>query len=239
MNLLTAMNTHASPTTAAFADQSLSALAVALPGSTALFRQHKLDFCCGGQVSLRDAAAARNLDLAALERALSSLDRSTAPAEPQDPVALIDHILTRYHAVHRTQLPDLIRMARRVEAVHRDHPDVPAGLADLLEQAYQELTDHMAKEEEILFPMMRRGGSGMAQYPIRVMRQEHQGHGQMIDALMARTHDATPPQGACTTWRALYAGLATLVDDLMQHIHLENNQLFPAFEPPAGVGQAA
>ena len=222
----------AHPAPVSLADQTLAQMAVALPGATALFRRHKLDFCCGGQISLRDAAAAKGLDLPTLEAALAALERPDRTAEPLDTAALIDHILSRYHAVHREQMPELIRMARRVEAVHRDHPQVPAGLSALLEQAEHELLDHMTKEEEILFPMMRRGaGGGMAQYPIRVMRQEHHSHGEMIAALMARTQDATPPEGACTTWRALYAGLARLVDDLMQHIHLENNQLFPAFEP--------
>ncbi len=224
--------TLAPPDSVTLADQTLAQLAIALPGATALFRRHKLDFCCGGQISLRDAAAAKRLDLPTLEATLAAFERPDRSTEPMDPAALIDHILSRYHAVHREQLPELIRMARRVEAVHRDHPQVPAGLSALLEQAEHELLDHMAKEEEILFPMMRRGsGGGMAQYPIRVMRQEHHSHGEMIAALMARTQDATPPEGACTTWRALYAGLASLVDDLMQHIHLENNQLFPAFEP--------
>jgi regulator of cell morphogenesis and NO signaling len=225
-------NTLAPPDPVTLADQTLAQLAIALPGATALFRRHKLDFCCGGQISLRDAAAAKGLDLPTLEAALAAFERPDRSTEPMDPAALIDHILSRYHAVHREQLPELIRMARRVEAVHRDHPQVPAGLSALLEQAEHELLDHMAKEEEILFPMMRRGsGGGMAQYPIRVMRQEHHSHGELIAAMMARTQDATPPEGACTTWRALYAGLASLVDDLMQHIHLENNQLFPAFEP--------
>lgn len=66
---------------------------------------------------------------------------------------MIDHILSRYHEVHRAQLPELIRMARRVEAVHRDHPAVPVGLAAFLENMKQELAEHMFKEEEVLFPM--------------------------------------------------------------------------------------
>lgn len=230
------MNAPADPTTlaqsAALADQPIGQIAVNLPGATAVFRRAKLDFCCGGQISLRQAVADKGLDLGAVQAELAALDRSDEAPPAASAPELIDHILTRYHAVHREQLPELIRMARRVEAVHRDHPQVPAGLSALLEQAEHELLDHMAKEEEILFPMMRRGsGGGMAQYPIRVMRQEHHSHGELIAALMARTQDATPPEGACTTWRALYAGLASLVDDLMQHIHLENNQLFPAFEP--------
>lgn len=226
------------------ADQALGQIAVQLPGATAVFRRLKLDFCCGGQISLRQAAQDRQLDLAALVQELDGLQRSDAlPAGALAPSELIEHILARYHAVHRAQLPELIRMARRVEAVHREHPAVPAGLATLLEQAHEELLEHMQKEEDILFPALRAGGNPMVVYPITVMRHEHTSHGALLERLMALTQEARPPEGACNTWRALYAGIAQLGDDLINHIHLENNVLFPQFEPqtaaaPAGVTAA-
>ncbi len=152
------------------------------------------------------------------------------PAESQ-PGALIDHILQRYHQVHREQLPELIRMARRVEAVHRNHPQVPTGLAAHLETMEAELLEHMAKEETVLFPMIKAGPPPFVVHPIGVMREEHLQHGEALERLMALSQDATPPAGACNTWRALYAGINQLSDDLIQHIHLENNLLFPQFEP--------
>ena len=209
----------------------LGQIAVGLPGSTAVFRRHKLDFCCGGNVRLDDACEQKQLDADTVLSELLALDRDSGTTEAGTPAAMIDHILARYHEVHRQQLPELVRMARRVEAVHGDKPDVPAGLADLLEMMQAELFDHMAKEEMILFPMLRAGGSPFAGGPIAVMRMEHSSHGEQIAKLMAMTNDATPPAGACTTWRALYAGIAQLVDDLMEHIHLENNRLFTEFEP--------
>lgn len=213
------------------ADQSLGQIAVALPGATALFRRLKLDFCCGGQVSLRAAAQARELDLPALLAELAKLERDDTPPAESQPGALIDHILQRYHQVHREQLPELIRMARRVQAVHRDHPQVPVGLAEHLETMEAELLEHMAKEETVLFPMIKAGPPPFVVHPIGVMRNEHLQHGEALERLMALTQDATPPAGACNTWRALYAGIAQLSDDLIQHIHLENNLLFPQFEP--------
>ena len=213
------------------AEQAIGQIAVELPGATAVFRRLKLDFCCGGQISLRQAVADKNLDLAAVVGELASLQRSDALPAAITPTELVDHILTRYHAVHREQLPELIRMARRVEAVHRENPDVPQGLADLLEQAEAELLDHMEKEEQIIFPNIKAGGTAMVAYPIGIMRQEHTSHGEMLEHLMGMTQDATPPDGACNTWRALYAGISQLHDDLINHIHLENNLLFPRFEP--------
>lgn len=215
------------------AEQSIGQIAVQLPGATAVFRRLKLDFCCGGQVSLRQATADKNLDLNAVLAELSALQRPATPAGVTEPVALIDHILERYHAVHREQLPELIRMARRVESVHRDNPHVPTGLADTLEGMEQELLSHMEKEEQILFPMLKSGGNPFVKHPISMMRSEHVGHGAELDKVLSLTHDATPPQGACNTWRALYAGIAQLNDDLINHIHLENNVLFPQFEAPA------
>jgi len=226
------MNTDFVPTeTQDRARQPIGQLAVALPGATAIFRRLKLDFCCGGQIALQQACADKGLALDDVLAQLAQLDRSVLPVAPQAPAEMIDHILSRYHAVHREQLPELIRMARRVEAVHRDHPEVPKGLTDHLESIWAEMEAHMGKEEAILFPMLKAGARGMVVHPIGVMREEHTNHGEQLERLMALTTDATPPAGACNTWRALYAGIAQFADDLIAHIHLENNQLFPQFEP--------
>ncbi|RCX11519.1 iron-sulfur cluster repair protein YtfE [Extensimonas vulgaris] len=220
------------------ADLPIGQIAVQWPGATAIFRRLKLDFCCGGQQSLRSAAAGKGLDAEAVLAEIAPLQRSNALPEATAPGALIDHILTRYHEVHRAQLPELIRMARRVEAVHRAHPQVPAGLADLLEAMEAELLSHMQKEEQILFPMLRAGGAPFVGQPISMMRSEHVEHGAALQKLAALTNDATPPADACNTWRALYAGIAQLGEDLVAHIHLENNVLFPQFEAPAAPGCA-
>ena len=213
--------------------QSIGQLAVELPGATAVFRRLKLDFCCGGHLSLATAVAEKGLDLQAVVAELSQLQRPSSPTGVTEPVALIDHILARYHDVHRAQLPELIRMAQRVETVHRANPNVPAGLAALLEEIQQELLSHMHKEENILFPMLKSGGNPFVGQPINVMRSEHVEHGAALAKLAELTNDATPPTGACNTWRALYAGIAQLNEDLLNHIHLENNVLIPQFEAKA------
>lgn len=217
-------------TSQGFAGRTLSDIAASLPGATAVFRARKMDFCCGGGVPLAEAAAARGLDLAELETELAALDGSGAPADADlSSEALIGRILERYHAAHRRELPELTRLARRVEAVHRANADVPAGLADLLEEMDVEMSSHMMKEERILFPMMLAGRGDMAGGPISVMRHEHDDHGDRLGRILALTQDATPPEGACTTWRALYAGIRKFAEDLTEHVHLENNVLFPRF----------
>lgn len=216
--------------TSELSEQTLGSIAVNLPGATAVFRALKLDFCCNGNVSLREAALNKNLDLTDLLAQLAALEYPDALPDETTADALIDHILTRYHDVHRAQLPELVRMARRVEAVHVNNPYVPAGLADLLEDIQQEMLDHMAKEENVLFPMLKAGGNPFVGQPIGMMRTEHISHGAALDRINVLTNDATPPPGACNTWRALYTGIAQFNDDLINHIHLENNVLFPAFE---------
>ena len=221
------------PTSTAQSHQSLGSLAVQIPGATAVFRRLKLDFCCGGQQALQEACTLKGLDPEAVLGEIRALqENETAPDQPE-PSELIDHILRRYHEVHRQQLPELIRMARRVEAVHRDHPDVPRGLADQLETMEQELLDHMAKEEQILFPLLKQGGHPMVVHPIGMMRHEHVSHGAQLERLAELTHQHQPPAGACNTWQALYAGTARLTEDLIAHIHLENNLLLPVFEGKA------
>ena len=213
--------------------QAIGQIAVQLPGATAVFRRLKLDFCCGGHVSLDQAASDKGLDLQAVVHELSALQRPSELPDLGTPTELVEHIIARYHEVHRAQLPELIRMARRVEAVHRDNPNTPHGLADALETMEQELLMHMHKEEAVLFPMLRAGGNSFVSQPIAMMRHEHNDHGEALEHLASLTHDITPPMGACNTWRALYTGLAQLREDLINHIHLENNILFPQFEQAA------
>lgn len=210
-------------------DQPLGELARRIPGATGVFHRHRLDFCCGGRQSLRDAAARKGLDADAIAAQLDSL-QAEPPAgtdwQHETLPRLVDHIMARYHTRHREQLPELIRLALRVEQVHAGHPDCPGGLAEHLRAMQQELESHMQKEEQVLFPVLIMGQGARAGAPITVMRMEHDQHGLALEHLAALTHDITPPADACTTWRALYLGLRTLREDLMDHIHLENNILF-------------
>lgn len=210
-------------------------IAAALPGATAVFRRFGMDFCCKGNVALEDSARQRGVDVAEVEQALSALDGAPnraidEEAAPTATPALIDHIIARYHEIHRRELPELVRLARQVEKVHAGKPGVPVGLAALLERMGFELEQHMSKEEMVLFPAMKQQVPGpMLGIPISRMRHEHDDHGENLREIDRLTGGITLPSGACRTWQALYAGLVKLSEDLMQHIHLENNVLFPRF----------
>ena len=139
---------------------------------------------------------------------------------------LIEYIVGRFHTGHREQLPELIRLSRRVEHVHAGHSRCPEGLADELEAHLQELESHMLKEEQVLFPMLMRGMFGPARGPISVMMFEHEQHFDAVERLHRLTNDFIPPEDACNSWRGLYEGLGAYARELTQHIHMENDVLF-------------
>ena len=136
----------------------------------------------------------------------------------------IDHILQRYHNVHRAQFAELVPLAQKVAEVHGD--DFPSEVADLLAYMQNELLMHMMKEERMLFPMVNQGIGRGAAMPISVMMHEHEEHDQAVARLKELTNDFTPPENACASWTRLYALAKEMVDDLTDHIHLENNILF-------------
>lgn len=142
------------------------------------------------------------------------------------PKELIEHILVRYHERHRQQLPELIELANKVEDRHADHPEVPRGLGQYLQQMLRELDNHMLKEEQILFPMITSGAGAMARGPISVMQAEHDEHQDCLQVLTALSHQMKAPADACSSWQKLYGGISELKADVLEHIRLENDILF-------------
>ena len=208
---------------------SLGDLASANPAATRVFLRHRLDFCCGGKRSLEEACRTAGLDPASIAAELEHAgDADTSIHWDQATQReLADHIEGRYHAALRRDVPPLVEAARKVERVHAQKPDVPSGLADVLSEFLADMERHMQKEEQILFPMIRRGLHGEAVYmPVRVMESEHESHGHQLARIRELTKDLKLPAYACATWTALYRGLEVLEAELLQHIHLENNILF-------------
>ena len=171
------------PALAISPEWAIGQIAVDIPGATAVFRRLKIDFCCGGQVSLRQATADKGLDLQAVMDELAALKLPNDAPSFDSPSRMIDHIISRYHDVHRAQLPELLRMAHRVEAVHKGKPQVPAGLEQALEAMHNELLSHMQKEELVLFPSLKAGGNPYIAQPIAMMRHEHTDHGAALEGV--------------------------------------------------------
>jgi len=210
-----------------YADQPLAEIAISLPMSTGLFRKHRLDFCCGGKQTLKDACEKNSIYLPAIVLELQLLEKEKNPVTEKTLKELVPFIIHRYHEDLRKRIPELIMLSEKVERVHMTHPSCPRGLTDLLKQFQDEMFLHMMKEENVLFPLIVSGRGELALMPIKVMSLEHDSHGKQLDEIHKLTTDFNPPIGACVTWVALYNGLAKLEEELMDHIHLENNILFP------------
>lgn len=209
-----------------------------------LLEGYELDYCCGGQRSLESACADQGLDvaivLADLQRAQRTLPNARSASvdwTQRSLTQLCDHIEQTHHSFLKQELPHLGKLLRRVVTVHLERHSELAELEQAFQALTQELEPHMMKEEKILFPAIRILESnasashfpfGSVQNPIRMMEHEHDVAGQLVHEMRRLTNGYTPPSDACETLRQLFAGLAILERDLFQHIHKENNVLFPA-----------
>ncbi len=211
-------------------DMTVSTIAAELPGAAELFRRAGISFCCGGNIALSEAARRAGLEPQDLLAKLQALADAAGRDAPEPTPALIDHILSRYHATHRAELQWLIPLAQKVERVHGDHEDAPIGLAEVLIALQDDLDAHMTKEEQVLFPMMLQGAGPMIAHPIAQMRHEHDDTARLLAGVEHAAHGLNLPEGACGSWTALYTGLRKFTSDLVAHMHLENAVLFARFD---------
>jgi regulator of cell morphogenesis and NO signaling len=223
---------------------SVRDFAIENPASIRVFEKFGIDYCCGGRKPLAQACAERAIDpsavLAALESASQPIgpdatDWNTAPLE-----TLAAHIVSRHHAYVRAELPRIEQFAQKVVSRHgADRPELPR-IQQLVTALAEELLQHLAKEEAILFPYVTNlerslatcgprslGCFGTVRNPIQVMMAEHDAAGAILAEIRKLSLDFTPPEGACPTYCGFYQALSEFESDLHQHIHLENNILFP------------
>jgi regulator of cell morphogenesis and NO signaling len=207
------------------------------PDASRLFEQAGLDYCCGGKLPLAEACRRKGIDP---QEILAALDFAAEPPPATDPAALTltqlaDHIVATHHAYLRSELPRLAFMTEKVARVHGGEDGRLVLVHKVFSGLSSEMFSHMQKEEEILFPVIRQmeagtGGSfhcGSVAGPITQMEHEHSQAGNALAQLNALTDGYQPPTWACNTYRAMLDGLATLERDLHQHVHKENNILFP------------
>ena len=209
--------------------QTLADLAVTHPGASRVFHRHGLDFCCHGRRPLAEACAESGLSAEGVLAEIAGEESRTtnAPRWDAQPLqAIVEHIVSHYHARLRTELPELVALAAKVESRHSEKATCPKGLRSHLEAIHESVLDHLAKEEQILFPMIVAGRLGVVSGPIHVMEAEHEDHGQNLQKTRTLTANLTVPEEGCPTWRALYLRLEEFEVELMEHIHLENNILF-------------
>jgi regulator of cell morphogenesis and NO signaling len=206
---------------------TLAALATRLPAASRIFQRYRLDFCFAGGLSLEEACSQHGLDPTRVLHEIEAASKTRLSYEAWTAQDLIEHILARYHAPLRLELDRLVHLAESVERANKENPSCPHGLTEHLVDFREELLAHLAEEEQTLFPALIEGAGLSARGPIWAVTMELESQADNLTRTRDLTNDLVPPKGASDAWRSLYLALSDLERELMEHIHLENNVLFP------------
>lgn len=201
-----------------------------------VFKKYGIDFCCGGKTPLSKACKDAKVDPKLVLKELELKKEKLVDFSSMTIPALVKHILEKHHSYLKENIPHIRTILEKVVRVHGDHHPELSDAKKIFDDLDNELGPHMMKEEQVLFPMMTakdddpsfscNNGKG----PIAQMEYEHTQVGEMLRKLRKTCDGYKPPQGACASYRALYALLEDMENDVFMHIHLENNVLFPKFE---------
>jgi len=227
-------------------EKTVRDLALENTGATRIFERLGIDYCCGGDRTLAQACDAAHIPV---DRVLQSLETAKLlrPANSKDHNwqtellgDLVHHITNTHHKYTREEIARLDPLFAKVCSVHgANHPEL-FEIHNIFNGLAHELTTHMMKEEMVLFPYIVRMEEavvektpvlpppfGTVQNPVAMMEHEHDTAGNALRSLRSTSNGYTAPPDACVSYQALYRGLAELEADLHQHIHIENNILFP------------
>jgi regulator of cell morphogenesis and NO signaling len=208
-----------------------------------VFKKYGVDFCCGGKKSLSKVCTEKGINREELEKELHVAETSAKmPSQDYstwDLGFLADYIVQTHHRYVASAIPLIFEYTQKVSKVHGlQHPEAVEAAA-IFVQVMDELNRHMMKEENVLFPFIKqlseskRSGNtaqssfGTIKNPVRMMEHEHDVVGELMDKIRKATINYLVPADACNTFRYAYAKLQEFEEDLHQHIHLENNILFP------------
>lgn len=225
--------------------ETVGRIAAEAPATTREFEKLGIDYCCGGSRTLAEACAEAKISVdEVLARLAKSASMVFRPGEQnwnnQALADLIRHIESTHHVFVRSESARIKALAAKVASVHgKNHPELLAVQEQFCALA-EELSVHLMKEEQVLFPYLQRmeesalAGEpappamfGTVANPIRMMMQEHDGAGDILRSLRSITNEYKVPDDACISYRTLFDALKGFEADLHQHIHLENNVLFP------------
>ena len=218
-------------------------IATKLPQATRVFENLRIDYCCGGSKPLSEACEIAGVSFDRVVQMLEIAQPETRPVfDPESAtlIHLIMHILDKHHVYTKQEMVRLDHLTRKVIEAHgRNHSEL-VHVGKIFSRLCDELKPHMFKEEQILFPYIvqleRSIGEktlrplapfGNVANPIRQMAAEHEEAGGLLAELRQATGDYILPPDACLSYQSLYEGLEAFEEDLHQHIHLENNVLFP------------
>lgn len=228
-----------------FANRSVGSIVNDNFAAARVFKYFGIDFCCGGAMLLDDACRNAGVDVDAVCAALADSHDSSRGAIPfasWPTDLLIDYVLKIHHRDIRAKGPQLLKDIERVAEVHGEaHPEL-CQLATLFAASLEDLENHLQKEEQVLFPYgyklfeasinkdrVEKMHCGTVANPIRVMHSEHSDEGTRYKYIRNLMNGFIAPEDACVSYRLMLADLEAFMDGLFEHIHLENNILFPRF----------
>lgn len=226
----------ASPAGTPLLDRTIGELVAERPGRSRIFQAHGIDFCCQGSRTVSDACARKGISAQTIAEQLEAelADKNAPIRNPAElPLHdLADYIVETHHNFLRREMPRLHTMAARVAEVHGGHTPSLVEVFNVFRGLEEELASHIMKEERVLFPFIaglsrREAVPAPLDGPIACMMHEHETAGAALSQMRLLSNDYQPPFDACNTYRALFAGLKDLEEDLHTHIHLENSVLFP------------
>jgi regulator of cell morphogenesis and NO signaling len=211
------------------------------PALSRVFEEEGIDYCCGGKKSLLEVCRDKGLDPQSLLTKLQQFEEKPRQRAVIDPetlslAELVNHIEETHHTYLRTELPRIDKITKKVASVHGEKDSRLEQVRQTFLELSAEISSHMMKEEQVLFPLVRQLEAsdeapvfhcGSLANPIRQMEVEHDGAGGALKSLRSLTDGYEPPEWACNTYRAMLDALVQLETDLHQHIHKENNVLFP------------
>lgn len=220
-------------TATGISELAVGEVAMQYPAAIEIFNRYHIDYCCGGNHTLQEACDGAGQSVEEVWMEIHAEDNHSAVTRDftsWSPGLLIDYIQEHHHTYVKKSIPLLQDLLKQIDFVHgKAHPELHPILVkfDLLAQ---ELLLHLAKEEEVLFPAIRRaqnqGPKISINQPLIVMKEEHEFAGTLIKAIRTLSDNYKVPNGVCNTYRATYSKLKAFDDDLMMHIHLENNILY-------------
>lgn len=224
--------------------QTLGSIVSVMPKASDIFKEYRIDFCCGGNRPLQEAIREKGMDekevLGKLEKAYEDMQKTSneqVDFKMMTPGKLIDYIVNTHHSYLGTELPLISEYVNTILKVHgKNHGDVLFKVHKLFHSLKADLEQHLIKEEQILFPMIKEYDKnpsvemiGRIAEVIKEIENEHEGAGDILKELREITDNYTAPEDGCRTYSITFQKLEELESDLFQHIHLENNILFKAF----------
>lgn len=203
------------------------------PSNAKVMDVYGIDFCCGGNISLDEAAKAKNVNISELLSLLNSGKPQASKDNPNEMLldALVDFIVEEFHMEMRRNIPTIITYLDKVVAAHGVNHFELIEIEQLVKEGMNDLLFHIQKEEAILFPLIKKAAIDPSEnfvlQPISVMEREHESEGNRMKRISSLTNQYQAPSDACNTYKALYSMLAEFESRLHLHIHIENNILFP------------